>query len=376
MFKKNFIVPLFIVLFALVPNLAGAEGNTETQEIVMFSSPTCPHCNDAKSFINDLQQNKELNLKLTDYFMSNNIDLANSYYNKYEVPANYRGAVPIMFVGDKYFLGFNEQTGKELEGYIRSGVVSADSGSDKKIQLPFIGEVNLSEFSLPVLAIILGIIDGFNVCSLGALVLILGLVIALKSRKRIFALGGTFLLTTGLVYGLMIFLWHQLFSVLAPYLKSLELIIGILSVLGGFYLLWEFYKALKSGPICSSNNILSRLAPKVEKIFHNKTNWFLLIGVVVLFSGAITIIEFPCSAVIPVIFSGVLVESGISNGLALLYIAIYLLFYLLDEIIVFIIAVLTMKIKIVSPKFITFFNLLAAAIFIGLGLFYLLGLSL
>lgn len=174
----------------------------------------------------------------------------------------------------------------------------------------------------------------------------------------------------------MIFLWHQLFTVLAPYLRSLELVVGILSILGGIYLLREFYKAYKSGPICSSNNILSRLAPKVEKIFHNKTNWLLLVGVVILFSGAIAIIEFPCSAVIPVIFSGLLVEAGISQGLVLLYISLFILFYLLDEIIIFVIAVMTMKIKIVSPKFITFFNLLAAFIFLGLGLFYVLGLSL
>lgn len=343
----------------------------------MFSSPTCPHCNDAKSFLSNLKNEKKLDFKLTDYSMANNTELVNQFYNEFKVPANYRGAVPIMFIGEKYLLGFDANTtGVELENIFNPSADNIVVEGGKKIKLPFIGEINLLDFSFPVLAIILGIIDGFNVCSLGALVLILGLVIALKSRKRIFTLGAVFLLTTGVIYGLMIFLWHQLFTVLAPYLRSLELVVGILSILGGIYLLREFYKAYKSGPICSSNNILSRLAPKVEKIFHNKTNWLLLVGVVILFSGAIAIIEFPCSAVIPVIFSGLLVEAGISQGLVLLYISLFILFYLLDEIIIFVIAVMTMKIKIVSPKFITFFNLLAAFIFLGLGLFYVLGLSL
>jgi hypothetical protein len=45
--------------------------------------------------------------------------------------------------------------------------------------------------------------------------------------------------------------------------------------------------------------------------------------------------------------------------------------YLLDEIIIFAIAVVTLRIKTVSPKFIIFFNLLAAFIFIGLGIYYI-----
>lgn len=449
MLKKKIIAIISIFLFVLFPGFANAETRVETsKEVIMFSSPSCPHCSDAKSFLKDLKAEKQLDFKLTDYTISKNLELVNEYYENYDVPSHYRGAVPIMFIGDEFLLGFNQQvTGSQLEKYLTEDVSSEEVGDNtseevvddtsnseeikdessnesvpsdleedpatsendsqdeseeegalvtkpeagndansqedanvaaggKKVNLPLIGEIDLTDFSLPVLAIILGVIDGFNVCSLGALVLILGLVIALKSRKRIFALGSVFLLTTGLVYGVMIFLWHQLFTVLAPYLRSLEVVVGFLSILGGLYLLREFYKAKKSGPICSSNNILSRLAPKVEKIFKNKTNWLLLAGVVILFSGAITIIEFPCSAVIPVIFSGVLVEAGVSQALALLYIALFVLFYLLDEVIIFIIAVMTMRIKIVSPKFIVFFNLLASFIFLGLGIFYLFGLSL
>ncbi|HQC49587.1 MAG: glutaredoxin domain-containing protein [Patescibacteria group bacterium] len=257
------------------------------------------------------------------------------------------------------------------------GTVNDEANDDEKSRLakiPLIGEVDLLNFSLPILAVILGITDGFNVCSLGALVIILGLVMVLGSKKRIFFMGGAFLLTTGIVYGILIFLWHQLFTLIAPLMRSLEILIGILSFAGGLYLLREFYKAYKSGPVCSSNNIMSRLTPKVERIFKNKTNWLILFGTVILFALFVTVIEFPCSAVIPVLFSSILVESGISTAASIAYIALFLLFYLLDEIIIFVIAVMTMKIKIVSPKFIIFFNLLAAAIFIFIGSYYLLGI--
>jgi len=48
------------------------------------------------------------------------------------------------------------------------------------------------------------------------------------------------------MYGLLIFLWHQLFTFIAPYIKSMEILIGILALAGGIYLLREFYKAYKS----------------------------------------------------------------------------------------------------------------------------------
>lgn len=381
-FHKKLLFFLFGLLAFLSPIFVQAETTDKQIEVVIFSSPSCPHCSAANSFINELIQADDFDLVLINHSIGDNISLAEDFYHSYDVPQGQQGLVPIIYIADRYFLGFNQDIALEILSYL----VSLDGDTDlvlettikdeKTIKLPLIGEINIKNFSLPALAIILGTIDGFNVCSLGALILILGLVITLKSRRRIFILGSAFLLTTGLVYAVMIFLWHQLFTLLAPHLRSLELVVGILSILGGIYLLREFYKAYKSGPICSSNNILSRLAPKVEKIFQKKSNWLVLIGVIVLFSGAVTIIEFPCSAVLPVLFSGILVEAGTSQALVLTYIALFILFYLLDELIIFIIAVMTMKIKIVSPKFIVFFNLLAAFIFLGLGIFYLLGMSL
>ena len=223
-----------------------------------------------------------------------------------------------------------------------------------------------------MLAIVLGIVDGFNVCSLGALVIILGLVMVLKSRKRILLLGGLFLLITGLVYGLLIFMWHQLFSILSPYIKSMEILIGILSLIGAIYLAREYFKSRKAGATCSSDGIISKLSPKVEKIFSQKKNLIILSGVVILFAAIITIIEFPCSALLPLIFAGVLVEAQLSLPLTIVYLSIFLLFYLLDEIIIFLIAFFTMRIKIISPKFINLFTLIASLIFFFLGSFYLI----
>lgn len=357
---------IFAIFLFLIPFSLMAE---EQIEVNLFSSPTCPHCAEAESFFTEYIEDSNLDIQLNKYYIANNIDLVKSLYSEYSVPANQQGLVPAIFINDSFYVGFNENTKKDIIANLEN---SQNHESDLT-RIPFLGEVDLKAFSLPVLAIVLGLVDGFNVCSLGALILILGLVMVLGSRKRIFFFGATFLLTTALVYGLLVFLWHQLFSFIAPYIRSLEMLIGILAIIGGLYLLREFYKAYKSGPVCSSNNLMSRISPKIEEIFRKKKNVLLLFSVVFLFAIAVTIIEFPCSAFLPVLFTGILVEAQTPLNLSLLYIALYMLIYLLDELIIFIIAVLTLKIKIISPRFIIFFNLLAALIFLLLGFFYLIG---
>ncbi|MDD5749803.1 MAG: glutaredoxin domain-containing protein [Patescibacteria group bacterium] len=370
---KKILFSLFTLTFLLLPwQNALAETVTQNGPVYIFSSPTCPHCATAKKFLENFKKESSPNLIIYDYEISRNAFLAKNFYEKYSVPQNMQGLVPAIFVGDKYFVGFSAQTGEEIAAYLldQEEVKKEGNGLTK---LPILGEVDLLDLSLPILAITLGLIDGFNVCSLGALVIILGLVMVLHSRRRIFIFGGAFIFTTAIIYGLLIFLWHQFFSFIAPYIRSMELLIGLLALAGGIYLLREFYKAYKSGPICSTNNLMSRLTPKIEKVFQSKSSWLALLSAVIVFATVVTIVEFPCSAFLPVLFTSILVDSGISLGTSLFYIMLYMLFYLLDEIIIFIAAVLTLKIKIVSPKFIIFFNLLAAAIFIFLGITYLLG---
>jgi len=366
---RNIAAAGLFFLFLISPVGVFAEAGKNLEPVYMFTSPTCPHCASAKKFFEDFKKENNLDLEIHDLTMSQNTEKAKEYYEKYSVPKKEQGLVPAIFIGDKYYIGFNEEIGEE----IAASFLGQNKEEKNEKKEPFLSEANLSKFSLPTLAVILGIVDGFNVCSLGALLLILGLVIVLGSRKRILLFGGAYILTTALIYGLMILLWHQLFSFISPYVKSMEMLVGILALMGGIYLLREFNKTRKSGPICSSNNIMSRLSPKMEKVFRNKTNWLLLLGSVVAFSAAVTIIEFPCSAYLPVLFTSILVDSGASFGASILYMLIYMLFYMLDEIIVFLIAAFTLKIKIASsPKFITFFNLLAALIFIFIGTYYLL----
>jgi hypothetical protein len=263
----------------------------------------------------------------------------------------------------------------ELSENSQPTVASEPQNTEKNlVTLPIIGEVDLSNYSLSALAVIFGFFDGFNVCSLGALVLILGLVLVFRSRIKILILGGIFILTTGIIYGFLIFLWHQLFVALAPYIRKMEIVVGILAVIGAVYFIREFYSYIRYGPICKFGGITNKLSLKLQNVFEKGGGILILASVVFLFAAAVTIIEFPCSAVLPVLFAGVLTKSQVAFPLSIIYIVIFLFFYMLDEIIIFLVSVFTLKIWLVSPKFAAYLNLIAGLLLLFLGFYYIFGL--
>lgn len=378
--KIIFAIFIFEVLFGVFGLTFAQQNNIE---INFFYSPTCPHCAEEEKFLDKLE-NKYPDITINRYsvFDKSSIDLLKGFYEKYQVSQEYRGMVPITFSNNKYFVGFNEKIGEDIEGCIlecKYGAVSEKNVTiidlEGNINVPFLGKINIRKYSLPVLGIVLGTLDGFNVCSLGALVLILGLVLAIGSRKKTLLFGGLFILTTAVVYGFLIFIWYQIFSYLVPYMKIMKTIIGLLGIGGAIYFLKQFLDFRKYGPTCGitpGQSIMAKFSAKFQNSLKNSANILILLGIVLLFAAIITIIEFPCSAVVPVAFAGVLAQSNLSTISYLFYIVIFLIFYMMDEIIVFLIAFFTMKIWLASGKAVTWITLIEAIILFLLGFYYLL----
>ena len=154
----------------------------------------------------------------------------------------------------------------------------------------------------------------------------------------------------------------------------MELVIGVLAVMAGIYFFREFLKFRKNNAACEFGGISQKLSNKLQKIFASQKGILALIGAVFAFAAIITIVEFPCSAALPVLFAGVLTEANLPSTVMLAYIGLFLFFYMLDEIIVFVICFTTMRIWVVSPKFITWLNLFAAILLLLLGAYYIFGL--
>lgn len=348
-------------------------------QLHFFYSETCPHCHAEQKFLDRMgEKYSDLTVKRYNVGDPSTKMTRERYLQQYNVPKNQWGLVPLTFVGNEYFVGFAENpTGKDIEKVVQKELGLSDEklSGEYVVSLPFVGTIDMQEYSFASLAVLLGFLDGFNVCSLGALAMVLGLALALKSRKRILLFGGAFIIVTASVYGFLIVLWYQLFSVLEPYIRAFELVLGIIGLAGGIFFLREFWRFQKYGIACGSSGsqIISSVSQKLSRAVSARGAFAAIVGLVALFAAVVAIVEFPCSAAIPVLFAGMLVEAGIHGGAYIGYIGLFVFMYLLDELMLFAAAVWTMKLKIGSPKITAGVVLLEALILLAFGGWYLIG---
>jgi len=380
--KKIFLsFSLFILILGiLIPNFVLAQ--KPSLEINFFYSSTCPHCSAEKIFLQKIEK-KYPEIKINSYLSEDekNQKLLQDLCKKYGIE-KYLGLVPMTFIGDEFFLGFDNEKegGVKIENSIKRQLESEppkkiNESEQKKINLPLISNLELSKYSLPVFTIILGLLDGFNVCSLGALVMILGLTLALRNRKKILILGGTYILAAAVVYALLIFFWYHLFILLTPYLRFVQISVGLLAILSGGYFIKEFIRIKKQGATCEINGkkITNNLTSRLENSLKESKNIFFLIGSILIFAALLTLIEFPCSAAVPLVFAGVLAKASLTTFQYLFYIILYIFFYMFDEIVIFLIAVFSLKLWLTSPKFVALSDFIEAIILFVLGLYYMIG---
>jgi len=373
--RKVFFIFALILIFSSFGNVFAKED----LEINFFYGEDCLFCAAEQRFLDEIEE-KYPEVKINRYLNTDPdarkllIDLC----RKCNVE-RYLGLVPMIFVGNEFFLGFDDAEGRKIEQSIQrqlKGIGPAQDKDENKINLPIIGEIDLTKYSLLAQAVVLGFFDGLNVCSLGALVFILGLVLILRSRTKILIFGGIFILTTAIIYGLLIVLWYQLFYFLAPLLKVMNILVGLLGIAGGIYFLRQFIRFKKYGPTCdikSGKGVMSKFSSRIQKSFKETGGIWGIVVSIFMFAMIITIVEFPCSAAVPVFFASSLAEAQLSTLTYLLYIAIFIFFYLLNEMIVFSIAVFTMSVRIVSSKAMTWISLAGAIILFALGFYYLFG---
>ena len=87
----------------------------------------------------------------------------------------------------------NEITKDNISNYINNEKTDLEN---KKI--PLLGEINIKNVSIPLLAVVMGLVDGFNPCAMWVLIFLVSMLINMKDRKRMWILGIAFLLTSAL----------------------------------------------------------------------------------------------------------------------------------------------------------------------------------
>jgi len=349
---------LFVTVF-LFPQVSRAENI----KIYKFWSKYCPHCKQENTFLDQLQKQRG-DFEVISYEVTSDKANADLFKKFSDACGNKEYSVPAVYIGDRSIIGYKDEktTGQEIisaldyyknnpkeyvdafenvrgGGVFKSGSELCQKESvETNRKLPFFGEVDLAKFSMPTLAVVLGAVDGFNPCALWALIALLSLLLALGDRRKVLLVGGIFLVTSWLITFLFLSAFMNAFS-FVKYDLLMRLIIGAVALYTSYQLFRSFQKETEE---CKVNAGKGKVYKQIEKLSSSTFIPFLIFGAIAL-AIMVNVVEFLCSINLPVVFTKVLSMADISPLQRYLYIAIYDVFYMLDDIIIFLIALFSMK---------------------------------
>ncbi len=366
--KRRILFLLLLFLFFVSPVLA-----QEKIKIYFFYGEGCPHCARANKFLEIIQEKYPTKVEIIKYEIYShpeNIEIFKDFCLRHNIQPN---AVPTIFVGEKYFRGWSNDIGLDLEGYIKQIL---EEGKNFQKENAFQNNFKKESFTQLTLTKIfsLALVDAVNPCALAVLTLMLISILAYNPHKKrnIILAGFSFVAAVFimyLLYGLIIIRFFQIVQSLTFVRLLLYKILGATAVILGILNIKDFLK-YKPGSLFTEMPMFLR--PKVKKVISGITSprGAFFIGLFV------TLFLLPCT-IGPYIITG-----GILSALEIVKTIPYLLFYNLIfvlpmVVIVFIVYFSMAKIEDVSDwkdRNIRFLHLIAGIIIFCLGLMMILGI--
>ena len=145
-------------------------------------------------------------------------------------------------------------------------------------------------------------------------------------------------------------------------------ILGAIAIIVGLYNLYLFFKNIKeTGCEIVDDKKRKNILQKTNKILMTKNIFLVIIGVSTL-AISVNLIEMACSLGFPTIFSEIMALNNIKGLLRLLLILMYTIFYMLDDIVVFVIAIFSLKLIGTSNRVAKGIRFIAAIIMIAMGI--------
>lgn len=202
------------------------------------------------------------------------------------------------------------------------------------VDVPFIGEIDAKDFSLPVLAIILGLVDGLNPCAMWVLVYLISLVTTLKDHRKIWLIVGSFVFASGVLYFLFMTAWLNAYLFMG-YVRQLTLLVGFFALWAGIVSIYESIKN-RGQPTCEIGNSesKSKTMDRIRKVALAPLSVGSFFAIIAL-AFVVNSIEFLCSAAIPAVFTYILSISPLSTLQYYMYILLYDFCFMFDDLLIF-----------------------------------------
>lgn len=405
----------FLIVFAVFLLLpVSAKADEKVINIHLFYGNGCPHCAAEEEFLSDYLKDRT-DVKLYKYevwYDSNNQELLSKVQK--EMGTTNKNGVPFTVIGKKTIVGYadgvtdeqikdtinyylnndyrdyaGEITGKVKKNEVKEDTTKDESKAedkkenkiekaddtkdsdqtDENVTVPVLGKINAKKVSLPILAVVLGFVDGFNPCAMWILIFLITMLFNMKDRKKMWILGLTFILTSGIVYLMFMLAWLNL-AIFISKIAFIRLLIAVIALVVGLINVYKYIDSLKKkdeGCDVVDKKDRKKIMEKIISITREKKFIIALLGIMVL-AASVNIIELMCSIGIPLLFTQILAMNNLSTFSYMIYMFIYIFFFLIDDIVIFVISMVTLKVTGLSTKYTKYSHLIGGIIMLIIGL--------
>lgn len=406
-------VTKMIILFFVISMVGTLSSAVDKVKIEYFGRKDCKNCANLEKFLTELS-NKRKDFEYIEYKIDENGE-NKKFFDEVTTKLKLVKGTPIIYLNGHIIQGFNtpDTTGKEivklidegkkansvltLEEYVKNGKyenissngsvcegdevceipgLTKDASRQVIVNIPFINKsVDLTDYSLPLMSLILGTVDGFNPCAMWVLVLFLTALIAVGSKTKMFRVAGLFILAEAVMYYLILNAWLYTWDFVGLD-KWVTPIVGIVGIVGGIFFVRNY---LKKGDelSCEVTDFKKRakISNQIREIANKPFTLLTALGIIGL-ALSVNVIEFACSVGIPQTYTKILQINNISFWNRQIYTFIYIIGYMIDDIMVFGLALLSVNKLQLTTKYSKWVNLFGGILMIILGLILLLKPSL
>jgi glutaredoxin len=369
---------------------AAHEAATRPADVEVFLREGCPHCAKAKEFLEGLARERpELRIVFRD------VRRDPSALSRLREITEAQGSVsvPTFDVHGHIIVGYSDEatTGKLiLNALSESRLHSRQSGQSagsceaeeslsceagapepESFEIMLLGHrVALETVGLPLFTVSMGLLDGFNPCSMWVLILMISLLAPMKNRMRMFAVAGAFVAVEGVAYLAFMAAWLNLF-LLIGLSRASEIIIAAIAILAGAINLKDFWAygwgVSLSIPEAAKPGIYAR----ARGILQAENLRGAMIGAVAL-AVLVQIVEFLCTSGFPALYTRILTLRQLSGFSYYGYLLLYNAAYMLDDLIVLAIGIITLSQRRLQEKEGRWLKLISGVVMVGLGIYLII----
>ena len=278
--------------------------------------------------------------------------------------------VPTIFIGDHYWEGYAETLQLEIEGVINAciengckdagagvivpaateapnPVVTPEPGNpgasdNRVITVPILGNIDLNNQPLFIATALIAFVDGVNPCSVWVLTMLIALTLHTGSRKRVALIGMIFISITALVYALFI---GGLFTILTfiSVVTWIQVVVALVALVFALVNIKDYFWYKEGVSFTISDEKKPGLFKRMRKVLEASNSLWGVISATVVLAAGVSLVEFSCTAGFPVLWTNMISSQNVATGEFILLLLLYMLIYQIDELVIFFVAVFTLK---------------------------------